>query len=167
MEILSEGKRKPSISQKLSLGGLWPVCPAAPPGQLVAVQSGPSGFCQRGPPRPVNRVGTPHSWAWEGRGRSCGVGGSFTGVVLKSPQPASDPPQSPQDGQWRRKAPPGAVTILCPATTMGGPGWRERPWASGAAAFSGPLGAGKPKQQGKFKQPGGNGLIHSSGGSVV
>ena len=48
-----------------------------------------------------------------------------------------------------------------------GPGWRERPRAAGAAAFSGRLGAGKTKQQAEFKQPSGNGLIHSSGGSAV
>lgn len=83
------------------------MCPATPPGRLVAVQSGPSAFCQLGPPRAVNTVGTPHPRAWEGRGRSWGVGGSFTGVVLKSPQPVSDPPPSPHpQGLSRSSAPP-------------------------------------------------------------
>lgn len=101
------------------------MCPAAPPGRLVAVQSGPSGFCRRGPPRAVNRVGTPHPRAWEGRGRSWWGGeGSFMGVVLKSLRPASDPPPSPQDGGWGCEAPPGAVTILRPATMMGPAGDR-------------------------------------------
>ena len=66
----------------------------------------------------------PHTHGPGREGAGVGGWGSFTGVVLKSPQPASDPPPSPQDGGWGCKAPPGAVTILCPAITMGPAGGR-------------------------------------------
>lgn len=64
----------------------------------------------------------PHTHGPGREGAGVGGWGSFTGVVLKSPQPASDPPPSPQDGGWGCKAPPGAV--LCPAITMGPAGGR-------------------------------------------
>lgn len=92
------------------------MCPATPPGRLVAVQSGPSAFCQLGPPRAVNTVGTPHPRAWEGRGRSWGVGGVLHGSGSQIPTAGVRSTPEP--------SPPGAVTILCPATTMGPAGGR-------------------------------------------
>ena len=117
------------------------MCPATPPGRLVAVQSGPSAFCQLGPPRAVNTVGTPHPRAWEGRGRSWGVGGSFTGVFSN--------PHSRCQIHPRALTPRGCHDPL--PRHHDGPGWRERPRAAGTAAFSGRLGAGKTKQQAEFK----------------
>lgn len=87
------------------------------------------------------------------------------GVVLKSLRQHQIHPQALKMGGGVRGTPRGCHDP--PPRHHDGPGWRQRPRAAGAAAFSGWLGAGKTKQQAEFKQPSGNGLIHSSGGSAV
>ena len=89
------------------------------PGGLVAVQSGPSGFCRRGPPRAVNRVGTPHPRAGrEGAGVGGGGGGFLHGSGSQIPMASIRP--TPKPSRWG-----------VPPQHRDGPGWRQRPRPQG------------------------------------
>lgn len=148
--ILSERKRKPSISPRS--------CPWEDFGLCVPLLPGTAGGCaewtQRvlpaGTSRPVNRVGTPHSWAWEEGAVVGWEGPSRSGSQTPTASVRSTPEPSGWGGGARH---PQGLSRSCPTTTMGGPGWRREPWASGAAAFSGLLGPAKTKQQGNSNSP--------------